>query len=346
MSKIIVSPELSVTIKRFRVENSIQAKELARYVEKSPSYITKLETGEIKKIDSELLNKILEYVIKDKTEKNEFIEKIYSSLEHKYSAEELEKIIWFLNYDTVFRKIPVPKSLIDYILSKMQKNDINYSVLLKRINANEALPKELLTDNTIEHNIWHPYNNGKHQYIKMLLTEAELTDILEQRVNVSSYVFILCIVLNILKIEKFGNSLDISFDENQKLMDNAKELLNKYKFYSITEKKRLLSNAETLEEMSDLLSSFDNENAEIVSSILSKLKTASELDIETTNIRLSDFEKNLNWDVWFMLRLISINFTKLNNMSTTLKKQLLSEIEKTVNKYEALTDEQKTIETY
>ena len=54
----------------------------------------------------------------------------------------------------------------------------------------------------------------------------------------------------------------------------------------------------------------------------------------------------MHWDLWFMLKLISFNFSSMDDLSTTLKKELLNEIEELIQKYNSLPTAQKKVETY
>ena len=52
MPRAIVTPSLSETIRSIRQQNKILANKVAAYVGKSPAYISKLENGDIKTIDT------------------------------------------------------------------------------------------------------------------------------------------------------------------------------------------------------------------------------------------------------------------------------------------------------
>ena len=54
----------------------------------------------------------------------------------------------------------------------------------------------------------------------------------------------------------------------------------------------------------------------------------------------------MHWDLGFMLKLISFNFSSLDDLSTTLKKELLNDIEELIKKYNSMPSAQKKIETY
>ena len=346
MLKTPVTPELSNMLKTLRLQKNIQAKELALKIGRSPAYITKLEKGDVKNIESELLDNILNVLSDGDPESDGLVDKIYAIQKQYPSNDEIEEQLWFVNFDTVMRRIPIPDKLISYMLEKISMNKIDRSTLLKRINNNEALTPAEKQDETIEHNRWFSSRNNTSNSIKILLSDVEMNGILDRTMTFASYIYVFCILFYILKIERFKEIVDITEDENKLLMDETTKILNEYKFYSLAEKSKIIATAETQEQINELWNSFDTENQQYISDILAGLKFASELDIETTNIRLKSFSENIHWDIWFMLKLISLKYSELDELSTTVKKDFLKEIEDIILKYKNLPKSQKNVETY
>ena len=347
MSKTPVTAELANMLKALRIQKNIQAKDLAEKIERSSAYITKLEKGDVKSIDNCLLDSILSFLTGGDTEGDELVEKIYAIRKQFPSEEEIEEQLWFVNFDTVLRRLPIPEKLIETLNERILSNQIERKVLLQRINNNEALTSDEKLDESIEYNRWFsPKKNNKAQSIKILLSEKDFNDILDREVAFASYIFVFSIAFYILKIEKHGEQVVITDDENAQLMRGATNLLNEYKFYSLAEKSKKIASAETQEQINEIWNSFDTENQEILSDILSGFKFASELDIQMTNNRLKSFSSNMHWDIWFMLRLISYSYSDLDDLSTTRKREFFNEIEALILKYKELPKAQKTVETY
>ena len=347
MSKTPVTLELANMLKSLRLQKRIQSKDLAENIGRSSAYITKLEKGEVKSIDNDLLDSILSFLNGGDTEGEELVERIYAIRKQYPSEEEIEKQLWFVNFDTVLRRLPIPEKLISCLNEKITVNAIERTVLLRRINNNEALTEDEKTDESIEFNRWFsPKKNKKAQSIKILLDANVFNDILDRKVAFASYIFVFAIAFYILKIEKYGEQVVISDDENTELMNETTVLLNQNKFFSLAEKSRIIANAETQEQINEVWNSFDTKKKKIVSEILSGFKYASELDIQTTNTRLHNFCSSLHWDIWFMLKLISFSYYDLDELSATMKKEFLNEIENLILKYKELPKAQKTIETY
>jgi hypothetical protein len=255
--------------------------------------------------------------------------------------------LWFINYDTVECQIPLPSSLLEDLNARIKNLGISHQYLCSRINANEALSAEEIADDSLPYNQWYQgKKDAASQSIKIKITEKKLSDLLGDKFELVPYVFVFCIAFYILKIEQYGDTVSLSDDENALLMRGATDLLNSHKFYSISEKNLLISNKQTSEDVNDLLSSFDKENMEYINDILSGFSFATDHNIKHTNEQLKSFASNMHWDLGFMLRIIGLNYSCLEETSVSNKRQLLSEIETLINKYAALPKEQNLIEEY
>lgn len=346
MPRYEVTPGLAETLRAIRLQNKIQANKLAAHIGKSPAYISKLENGSIQTIAPEELSAILKF-ISGEDHSVELAEQIYASLKVKYTAKEIEEQLWFINYDTVECRIPLPRSLLEDFIQRITDLGITHQYLCSRINANEALTPEEIADESLPYNQWYQGKKAEgSQSIKIKLTEKQLSDLLGDKFELVPYVFVFCIAFYILKIEKHGDIVSISDEENASLMRAATDLLNSHKFYSISEKNLLIANKQTSEDVNDLLSSFDKDNMEYISDILSGFSFATDHNIKHTNEQLKAFAANMHWDLGFMLRIIGLNYKCLEETSVSNKRQLLSEIEALIQKYAAIPKEQNLIEEY
>lgn len=347
MPRAIVTPELAETLRSVRLKYKVQANKLAEHIKKSSAFISKLESGNIQTIDTEDLYKILQYICNE-TNAAELADRIYKSLKIKYTAAEIEKQLWFVNFETIECLLPLPNALIDSLNARIESLGISRQYLCSRINANEALSQEEVNDETLILNQWYhrEQSEGFAQSIKINLPEKKLHDILDKKYDVAPYLFIFVIMFYLLKIAKYGDIISLSIEENTALMDETTEELNRYKFFSISEKNRLLSEKQTAEEVQDLLTSFDHDNIEIIGDILSGFRFASNHNIKATNAQLQRFDQNMRWDLGFMLRIISLEFTLLDKTSVSNRKNLLQEIESLIIKYSNLSDAQNRIEEY
>ena len=347
MARAIVTPELADTIRSIRLQNKIQVKDLAQHIGKSSAYISKLEGEKMQNIDTDVLYSIFRYISNTDSD-NETTEKIYSSLKIKYSKKDIEEQLWYTNFDTIGRSIPVPEGLVDELNSRLNSVGVSREHLLKRINANEALTDAEKNNTKLPYNQWYHDNSveGFKASIKLHMDSAQLDAILNKEVDVSSYMYILSIAFYIIKIEHFNNQVRIDLDDYWLVYKSAIDLLNNYKFYSMVEKNALLSTKETQSEVLEMLNAFDLDNIEVVNSIISGFKYASECNIKDTNIKLTAFEQNMRWDLAFMMKIISLDFKSLDKTNFSNKRNLVSEIEGLIFKYSQLPENENRLESY
>ena len=226
MPKIIVTNSLAETLKMLRLQNGVKSKDLAAHIKKSPSYISKLESQEISNIEIETVESIFSFILGADYQKTEIWEQIYASLQLKYSKEEIEEEIWFTNFDTVYRNIPVPESIIDLFNEKISQLSITRQLLLDRINANEALSEEDKNNSKIKVNHWYQTKPSEGPFIKILITKQMLFEILDKQKSSCPYVFIFCILYYLLKIEKYGDVIKLDDSEIRQLNQNTTDILN------------------------------------------------------------------------------------------------------------------------
>ena len=347
MPRAEITIELSDFLRNVRIQNKIPATELANKINKSPAYISRVENGTIKTIDTEDLYTILKTLIHENSD-GKIIEDIYRTLRIKYKTEEIERQLWFKNFDTVKCLIPVPDQLIDDFNNRISKLGIDRRYLLYRINSNEALPDKDIVDNTIPTNQWYISDNNNQNFksIKLYISAHKFDAILDRIEKSAPYVYILAISFYLLKIEKYTDKIKITDEETQELMNIVTDYLNSNKFYSVLEKENLLSGNKTQEEFRQILNSFDIENYEIICDILSGIKYASDRNITYANEKLKDFSENMHWDLGFMLKIVSLDYCNLNKLSVSEKINLITDINNLIGKYTEKSVDSKQIEYY
>lgn len=347
MAKYDVTSELAETIRTVRIQNHVTAKSVANHIGKSKSYISKLENGEIKTIQEKELSNIFRYILGSDDGYQDFLnnklERLLDTLEVRYSDEEIKEQLWFYNYDTVLRLIPIPGALIDDINSRLNLLQISSSVICDRINSNEDFPKDKEVEKCPP-NEWQARIKNHHvdiSFIKMMVSYTDIMGILTKEKTSCNYVTLLSIVYYLLKFEKgFGAQ------EGKYLLEVAEDYLNHFKFYSLITKYKLSQQAKTQSDYESFMSSFDKTNYDLMNQIIASFKVFSDLDIERTNKYLEVFIDNLKWDNSFMMALIGTSFYDLKCMSFTVKKQMLTEIQAIIQKYKEMPDSQKQLEVY
>lgn len=348
MAKVNVTKELAEKIKELRLLKRVKAIDVAEHINKSSAYISRLENGDIKTIDYDELLKIFNFVSKDENELEKFIDKL--TLEFDYN--ELDDQIWFTNFDTVERNIPVPDGLVDYINKKLSELNFSISYLVDYINENEEI-KDIIRRHNIDttkykKNLWYPYEYKDEKtkaFIIMELDYSTVTNILEKRSDISNYVTIQSILYNLLRLEhKLKGPLNE--EDNLAIKNKVSEVLKSYKFYTTKEKNMLLSAIATEQELNSQLNEFDIENRKLVNELIGRILYLSDWNVKYTNEKLTQLNKNFKWDVSFALSIASLAYYELNNISKSLKSNFLEDVVALIDEYKSKPETEKTIETY
>lgn len=348
MPKVIVDKQLAETLKTMRQERSLPARELADKWGKSPSYISKLENGVIKTIEQEELVQVLRLIV-GSTEDDSFIEELFKTVSYKYTRQEIDEMLWFYNFESVYRRIPLPEEMVDDISEKMEEHCISSEQLVKFINSNAFLPDEIKNDDKYPFNIWINHkssDNTEGTYIKMLVRLEKVNGILRHEIKKANYVTILSMVLYLFRILDFGNELVLTAEQNDLLGKKARNYLENYKIYTLARKKQLVEEAETEEQINEKLSKYDGDNRQIVGEVLDGLLFYSEFDVEIANEQISEFTKNLQWDSPFIMQIAGLPFNKLNDCSYRVKRQMLKRIREIFEEVADMPEKERRMEEY
>ena len=353
MAKFKVTHELASTLKSIRVQYNVTAKSVAECIGKSPSYISKLEKAEIKTIEEDELTNIFKFIYQGVDNGQEsldtILEKVYNTIEIRFTDEEIRSQTWWDTYDTVRRRIPIPAELVDDITTRMKAINLSSATLCSRINANEAISLDVKNDDRYPFNEWQAYVRNHHvdfYFIKVKIEQEYIDRLLNKEIAGTNYITMLAIAFYLHKIERFGKQVSITNEENTNLNTIARDYLNRFKFFSISEKNKLSRLAKSKEEKEALVSSFDRDNQELVNKILFCYKIFSDIDVQRSNKVFENIVNNLDWDLSFMMAISNLKFNELKDISYTNKKNLLNEIRALVKKYNELPENQRKMNDY
>lgn len=353
MAKFVLNDKCVDLIKSLRTQRKIKVGQLADILGKSSSYITKLENGGIKTIDENDLDKIFTTIFNRPGDTEDFrkedLPTILDEMSRIMSDEEIDREIWFANYDMVSRIIPVPKILADDLDKRLCVLNKTIEELCARINANEDIREEARNRSDNQKNRWHAIvKNGQidYTYIYMKVDPVDVRRVIKYEVGNANYILVLAITYYIGKIEKYGDRVQLTNDEAGDLMNETKAYLKNYKFYTLADKRRAAKNAESQAEYYSQLSSFDQDNMKLITDIVEHFAKVSASFLARANKCLKALKTNMDWDVGFMMALMSIRFSELGNMNFDSKQNLLNELNQVVKKYKDLPDDKKVIEKY
>ena len=345
MPKIKFSDFLGAQLKEFRMQYKKKAVDVAKYMDKSPAYISKLEKGQIQQIEKKELVKMANFITGVEDGYIIFCEKIAQNID----ADELEKEIWYLNFDLMERQLPITEAVIKLIKENMANLNVSPTELANYINENEDLGKDFFAEHdinpeTVDKNVWLPYREAdsaevRRSFIYINYDEKRIEDFIEGKIDKCEYMFPYVMLYHLLKIYYKLNG-DV---HNDKMIDTCKqeteEILLSNKFYSISVQYSMRKKMETEEEYQNALSKFDLENKGLISRFLNEINFLSNYDVKYTNERLEKIVDNFDGDPSFALGFMSLPLFKLKDLSSTRKREFLKEINENIKRYCEMTQE-------
>lgn len=350
MAKIDISPELGQRIREFRLRSGIRAKELAQYIGKTPAYITKLEKGDFKTMDEDSLQKIVAYVTSDEGGYERFIDDFLASA----SEDELKSQLDIMHFDMLERSIPVPKTLVTYINTKLQTLDISIRELVQYINENDDYDEAFFTQHgldraAIKFNSFYPLpgegpSGGTIKtFILYKLSEPKVRAILSSHITACPHVILFAIVYNLLKLEHGGKQ---PVAEQWRLKSETTRILTENKFYTILDRSRAFSKSSVPAEYTDFLSSYDKDNFTLINDIFERLEYLSNYNVIYTNEKLAGIASNLNEDASFALGFMALPIAKLAGLTVSQKKEFLEQIRGQIDDFLSMASSCNAVELY
>ncbi|MBQ6621910.1 MAG: transcriptional regulator [Mogibacterium sp.] len=344
--KFTVTPELATLIRTIRTQRGISSKELAEGIGRSPSYVTKLEKGDVRTIRKEELTSVLSYI----TEGEDFFEdkmpQILRTFSSIASPEEMIRQGWLIQYDSYERPITVPEELCADLAERMETLGISAERLAEIINANEDVPDNVREQLPVNEVVMMDYPKGQLFRLKASVQPEQIDALVTQKDRVTNYGTLYSILFILIKLERFG---EIGFMDPPKakevLMETGRYLAY-HNVYSLTKYGQVLASGEFQSQQMVVLNTFESVNSNTVSGILEIFRMMGEADRMGAMEATDTFLANLEWDPAFMMKLMSLRFDRLGQMSYTNKKKLLQEITALVERYDGMPELQKRMESY
>ena len=342
--------ELGTRLKALRLKYNVKAKDVADHIGKSAAYLTKLEKGEIKQVDQDLLQNMVCFVTDDEKGFDKLIEKLALS----DTNDQLKEENWFMNFDLVKRIIPIPPSLAKHLQEMAKEVDVSAIKLAEYINQNEDLDTSFfstinMNPDEVEKNIWHPYTiidkdeEKSAQFIILNVDMKDIESLLNGTKDTCSHTLMFAIIYHLLKLKDKRDKLDT---DKYELQDKAIKIMQEHKFYSILDRSNFEKQAKSREEYQELLSDFDRKNREVINGILSRIGFLSDYDVKYTNDKLQGILDNLKVEPSFALSYMAIPLKEMNKISVTARKQFIADVKSLVEKYAAADPPQESVELY
>ncbi len=342
--KFKVTAELAMLLKILQNQGDISAKELAAQIGKSPSYVSKLENGDVKMIRREDLTQILKYLTKGNDFFEETLPAAVRCLQSFMEPERLSEQIWLLQYDIVDRPVKVDPELVEDISARIEKSGLSIEDLVAASNAESETPPDF--SNASDEIIGYRYRDTDMIRMRITMTVPEIYTILEGKKEFTNFLTIFTIVFQVSKYERYKSTSHVPPDQARIILRDTRMYLDYYNVHSLTGYGRMISSEEFLNRQEALLDSFDSVHSEILDEIITGFHAALKHDVMKATQALDHLRQSFGWDLAFMMKLLEIPYNTLGNMSYYYKKQLLDEIMELVQHYADMPDMEKKMENY
>lgn len=332
-------------LKTVRGQNGISSKSLAEHIGKSPSYISKLEAGSVRKIQKEDLTQILEYISEGSDFYEEKLPGLVRTLYSFMDPQELMQQSWLLQYDIVDRPIYVSRELAQDVADRIRESGMSPEELSRLINLNldSSAPRHIPVNEirSVELDDDHFF------FIQAHVEEDVVRELAAGKAVRTTYNTIYSVVFYLNRLKDYGTSQrKMPPDMAKKILAETTGFLEFHNIHSLTGYGHALTTSEFQNSQLHILGSGNIKDSDAVGRIVNSLQKAAELEPETASQAVSHMAESLEWDPAFMLKLMGFSFNRLDGMSYTYKKELLEKIMELLNEYAAMPEDQKKMESY
>lgn len=343
--KFSVTPELAILLKTIRAQNGISSKDLAAEVGKSPSYISKLEAGSVKTIQKDLLTDIITFISDGTDFFEECLPAAIKTLDSFIEPRRMLYQTWLYQYDIVDRPIAVPGAMVDDMNARMNELGIDALTLTEWTNAN--VDSEMSSSFPVNTVLAVPYDEDVRLLVRVEMPVEEVETLLSKKVETTCYLTIYNLVFILMRLTDFGDvRKKLPPDQAVVVLKDAATYMGQYQVHSLTGFSHMLSSEDFTDRQTPLAWPYESIENSALSEAVNFFHEAMEHDALNTKKALDSFMDTLGWDPAFTLKLLSIPFSELEGLSFQNKKNLLEEIEATVERFNQMSDFEKKLETY
>lgn len=339
--KFLITHELALLIKTLRAQNDVNAKDLAAHVGKSPSYVSKLESGQMRRVDQKTLTEILCFCTHSADFYGEALPAAVRILRGMLDARNIVDQVWLMQYDAVERTVQVPAGMVADISKNLETMDISIEELVKFLNAN--IDSETPSSFPVNQMVAVDYNGSARVTARIEMTEENVRQLLQGEVAETRYFSLYNIVHSMFRLQYYRDvKTKLPPDDALKVLQHAASYMEQWDVHSLMGYSHFLSSDEFVAHQLPLAVG----DAGVVDSIADTLREITAHDALHAVEQLNAFRETLAWDPAFALKVIGISFADLEDLSFTNKRALLGEIQAIVEHYENMSDLERKLESY
>lgn len=307
------TPELGMVLKNFRIENKTTAKSITEEFNRASSYVSKLEKGDIKKIDSDFLIQLCNYISKSENGLSDFLNKLSQS----YTDFSNETKLIIMNIDDLLLEHTVPSKLIEEMNNYLNTHNLTIDQLTDKVNANEDISDREGYEN-FPTNIWYEKDsNIDDVVIKLSIPSSYIEDLFNQKISTIHRVIIEAILYSLYKL---GN------EKNPKY--TTQDTLELYHFIPARRVIKI-----TPDNIDDIFGGLEPDTANALKDVTDGLKLITTISKNYGSKRIKQISNNMKEDLGFSFAYMSINLEELEKKERNTKKRFLEELKTLIDKY-------------
>lgn len=334
MPKYKVTKNMGSALKNLRQYRKIKAVDLAKAINKTGAYISKLEKGELNTIDCDDFIQIIRTMSQNKEEFSEAIDALLKDTSMEFSEDEQENEEWKLNLDYFYRVLPIKDEYKLLVSQKMEELHISSTELSNYINANfdiyndETLNKEDL--DKAPRNQWI-FNDG-HSYVLMEISAEKIDKILSPESKSSCYGNLFCILMSLYRLDKL---------DKDKAYMQAHNDLEGMGIITLRDTEQIMQSYDEKRKIHDLLSQRNNEqlpaeNRKLLAALndlVQQIYSFSVINTSYVNEKISILNSSFKEDPVITLKLMGTDILSLKDKPTQLKKDFFYALDDLIQEY-------------
>lgn len=308
-----LTPDIGMALKNFRIENKITAKSITEKFDRASSYISKLEKGDIKKIDGDFLIELCNFITGSDDGLDIFLSKLSQS--YKDFTNESKTII--MNIDDLLYEYTVPSKMLDEINGYIKSHNISISTIVETINLNKDIA-DRDNYNDLPLNIWYsPNNDIDNAAIKMSVPLSYVEDLLSGKIATIHRVIAEVILYAMYTCGNEKNARDVAND--------------KLKLYHIIPRRSVITL--TQDNIENIFGGLEPDTSDALKDVIMQLRLITTVTKEYGSKRIKQICSNLGEDLGFCFAYMSLNLVELEQKDKEKKKEFLNELKSLIDKY-------------
>lgn len=313
LQTVPLTPDIGMALKNFRIENKVTAKSITEKFDKASSYISKLEKGDIKKIDGNFLIELCNFITGSDDGLSHFLSKL--SQNYKDFTNESKTIV--MNIDDLLYEHTVPSKMIEEINSYISSHNISVSKMIEVINANEDIANRKYY-NELPLNIWYAVNDDIDEAaIKMSIPLSYVEDLLSGKITTIHRVIAEVILYALYKCGNEENARDMANDKLREFRIVPRRIV-----ITITEDK-----------IKNMFGNLEPDTSDALKDVIMQLRLITSATKEYGSKRIKQIRDNLGYDLGFCFAYMSLNLVELEQKDKEKKKEFLNELKSLIDKY-------------